>query len=72
MVSGYPDPAVVPAATDSALLLAIAVFSFVGQICLNRGFQLEVAAKASAVNYTQASSIQHTEIISLVVNGIHM
>lgn len=50
---GYPSPPVVPTVREWSLLLAIAAFSFVNQICLNRGFQLEVAAKASAVNYTQ-------------------
>ncbi len=50
---GYPSPPVVPTVREWLLLLAIAAFSFVNQICLNRGFQLEVAAKASAVNYTQ-------------------
>lgn len=57
LVFGYPDSAVLPIAKDWGLLMAIAVLSFINQMCLNRGFQLEVAAKASAVNYTQASSL---------------
>lgn len=50
---GYPDSAVLPIAKDWGFLMCIAVLSFINQMCLNRGFQLEVAAKASAVNYTQ-------------------
>ena len=48
---GYPNPAVAPTFKEWGLLLAIN--SFVNQIALNRGFQLELAVRASAVNYTQ-------------------
>ena len=54
---GYPDSAVLPIARDWGLLMGIAVLSFINQMCLNRGFQLEVAAKASAVNYTQVTRL---------------
>ncbi|DBA70397.1 TPA: hypothetical protein ACH3X2_011812 [Trebouxia sp. C0005] len=50
---GYPSPPVLPTFKEWVPLLAIAACSCVNQVCLNRGFQLEVAAKASAVNYTQ-------------------
>ena len=53
LVFGYPRPPVLPGLKDWPPLLAIAATSYVNQICLNRGFQLEVAAKASAMNYTQ-------------------
>ena len=52
---GYPSPPVLPTFKEWVPLLAIAACSCVNQVCLNRGFQLEVAAKASAVNYTQVS-----------------
>lgn len=55
LLFGYPAPLLLPLAKDWGFLLIIAVLSFINQMCLNRGFQLEVAAKASAVNYTQAS-----------------
>ena len=49
---------------DWVPLLVIAATSCVNQVCLNRGFQLEVAAKASAVNYTQVSHRQpHPQMI---------
>ncbi|KAL3149393.1 hypothetical protein ABBQ32_002191 [Trebouxia sp. C0010 RCD-2024] len=49
---GYPRSPVLPALKDWVPLLAISATSCINQICLNRGFQLEVAAKASAMNYT--------------------
>ena len=36
-------------------LLGIGLTSFAAQLLLNRGFQIEVAVKASAVNYTQVT-----------------
>ena len=53
LVFGYPRLPVLPALKDWLPLLTISAASFVNQICLNRGFQLELAAKASAMNYTQ-------------------
>lgn len=50
---GYPAPAVLPSALEAALLLAIACGSFGGNLLVNRAFQLELAAKASAVNFAQ-------------------
>ena len=38
---------------SSVSMLGIALCSFAAQLLLNRGFQIELAAKASAVNYTQ-------------------
>ena len=53
LLISYPSPAVWPSPADSAILLAIAVSSFFGQMMLSRGFQLQAAAKASAINLTQ-------------------
>lgn len=50
---GYPAPAVLPSPLEAALLLAIACGSFGGNLLVNRAFQLELAAKASAVNFAQ-------------------
>ena len=54
---GLPQ-AVLPSLKEWALLGGISVASFIYQLTLNRGFQLESAAKASAMNYTQASNRQ--------------
>lgn len=60
---GYPRPPVLPALKDWVPLVAISTASFINQICLNRGFQLEVAAKASAMNYTQVcTDILHAQL----------
>ena len=53
LLISYPSPAVWPSPADSAILLEIAVTSFFGQMVLSRGFQLQAAAKASAINLTQ-------------------
>ncbi|GAB4823829.1 hypothetical protein N2152v2_010875 [Parachlorella kessleri] len=50
---GKPSPAVMPSPLDCVWLLSIGLTSFAAQLLLNRGFQIEVAVKASAVNYTQ-------------------
>ena len=65
LVFGYPRPPVLPALKDWLPLVAISASSFVNQICLNRGFQLEVAAKASAMNYTQVC----THVLHLYPTG---
>ena len=55
---GYPSQAVLPGWKDCLLLGVISLLSFFNQIVLNRGFQLEAAVKASAVNYyTQVSKL---------------
>lgn len=53
LIAGFPTPAIWPSVTDNLLLVGVAVTSFVGQVLLTRGFQLETAARASAVNFTQ-------------------
>ena len=50
---GYPSSAVWPGAVDAINLGSIAITSFFGQMVLSRGFQLQSAAKASAINLTQ-------------------
>lgn len=54
---GYPAPAVMPSWAEAALLLAIACGSFSGNLLVNRAFQLELAAKASAVNFSQVGEL---------------
>lgn len=51
--SGRTQPAVVPSGSACLCLLGVAACSFSAQLLLNRGFQLELAARASAFNYTQ-------------------
>lgn len=53
LAAGYPEPAVLPSPLQAAMLLLIACGSFGGNLLVNRAFQLELAAKASAVNFTQ-------------------
>ncbi|KAK9813698.1 hypothetical protein WJX73_004090 [Symbiochloris irregularis] len=52
-VVGWPSPAVVPSAQDALIMVFVGVTSFVGQVLLGRGYQLEVASKVAAVNYLQ-------------------
>ena len=52
--AGYPEPAVPLTPAQFGVLLGIACGSFGGSLLVNRAFQLELAAKASAVNFTQA------------------
>mmetsp|Transcript_16103 Transcript_16103/g.34843 ORF Transcript_16103/g.34843 Transcript_16103/m.34843 type:complete len:373 (+) Transcript_16103:124-1242(+) len=49
----HPHAPVVPAQQDCLLLLAVSAIQFVGQILINRGFQLETATRGSAVNVLQ-------------------
>lgn len=56
---GWPQPAVLPSGHDVALLLGVAASSFCGQILLNRGFQVQPAAIASAINCTQVRPEPH-------------
>ena len=42
-----------PKLLDWALMLAVAVTSFGGQLVLGRAYQIEVASKVAAVNYVQ-------------------
>eukprot|EP00798_Chlamydomonas_sp_ICE-L_P011875 gene11875-14981_t len=50
---GVPEYMVIPDGTQSVLLLAIGALSFGAQMVLGRGFQLLVAAKAGAINFSQ-------------------
>ena len=43
----------IPSGRACLCLLGVAACSFSAQLLLNRGFQLELAARASAFNYTQ-------------------
>ena len=53
MQVGYPDRAVLPGLADTELLLALAICSFIGQMLLNRSFQITSAAKGSSLMCTQ-------------------
>ena len=46
---------VMPSPRAAAALAGIACCSFTAQLLLNRGFSITLAAKAAAINYTQAS-----------------
>ena len=50
---GVPHPAVLPSPRAALCLAGVAATSFAAQLLLNRGFQLESAARASAFNYSQ-------------------
>ncbi|EFN59580.1 hypothetical protein CHLNCDRAFT_132944 [Chlorella variabilis] len=50
---GYPQPAVLPSPVQAVLLLLLAACSFTANLLVNRAFQIELAAKASAVNFSQ-------------------
>jgi hypothetical protein len=50
---GYPHFAVLPNLLDAALLLLLAVCSFVANLLVSRALQIELAAKATALNFTQ-------------------
>jgi len=62
LLIGYPSPPVWPGAVDAVNLCSIAITSFFGQMLLSRGFQLQSAAKASAINLTQARLIANALI----------
>lgn len=53
LAAHWPQAPNMPAATDWGLLVGVGATSFAGQLLLTRGFQLENAAKASSVNFTQ-------------------
>ena len=42
-----------PAPTDAIMIILVGATSFISQILLARGYQLEVASKVAAVNYLQ-------------------
>lgn len=63
---GYPNPAVFPSLKDWICLIGIACSSFFANLLLSRGFQLEPAAKASAINYLQ---VINAHILGLVFFG---
>ncbi len=50
---GVPRPAVVPSGRACLALLGVGCASFLAQLLLNRGFQLEKAARGSSLNFTQ-------------------
>ncbi|KAL4425857.1 hypothetical protein ABPG75_009873 [Micractinium tetrahymenae] len=50
---GVPLPAVLPSGRACLFLLAVGCASFASQLLVNRGFQLEKAARGSAFNFTQ-------------------
>lgn len=50
---GMPRPAVLPTGRACLALLGVGCASFAAQLLLNRGFQLEKAARASAFNLSQ-------------------
>ena len=51
--AGYPDVAVVPERFDWAMLGLVIMTSFLGQVLLNRAFQISNASKASSINCIQ-------------------
>lgn len=53
LVLGIPQPAVWPEVRAWLALLSIGACSFVAQLLLNRGFQLQRAALASALSFSQ-------------------
>ncbi|GLC38182.1 hypothetical protein PLESTM_000695700 [Pleodorina starrii] len=50
---GYPAPPVLPTRRGCLLLGVVGVTQLVGQLLLNRGFQLESATRGSAINVLQ-------------------
>ena len=62
---GYPQRAVAPTPPQATLLLGIAACSFSGNLLINRAFQIELAAKASAVNFSQVSRQLCLELTTL-------
>ncbi len=55
MQAGYPDVAVLPGRFDWAMLGTVIMTSFLGQVLLNRAFQISNASKASSINCVQVS-----------------
>ena len=53
MQAGYPDVAVLPGRFDWAMLCTVIMTSFLGQVLLNRAFQISNASKASSINCVQ-------------------
>eukprot|EP00198_Chlamydomonas_reinhardtii_P012539 XP_001701876.1 predicted protein [Chlamydomonas reinhardtii] len=49
----YPSPAVLPSTSGTCMLLTVGVLQFLGQLLLNRGFQLISATRGAAVNVLQ-------------------
>lgn len=64
MQAGYPDKAVLPGRFDACLLVGIALSSFLGQMMLNRSFQIQSAAKGSSIMCTQV------RLCTKVENGV--
>ena len=53
---GYPDRGVLPGQFDWAMLGTVIMTSFLGQMLLNRAFQISNASKASSINCVQVCS----------------
>lgn len=66
LVIGRPQAPMVPSILDWLCLTGIAISSFLANILLNRGFQLNKAAIASSVNYTQ---VVYTHLIGAFAFG---
>lgn len=66
LLIGRPQAPMVPSILDWVCLTGIAVSSFLANILLNRGFQLNKAAIASSVNYTQ---VVYTHLIGAFAFG---
>lgn len=66
LLLGLPDGPIIPGFRDWLCLIGIAIASFSANILLNRGFQVENAALASAVNYTQ---VIYAHIIGAAIFG---
>ena len=54
-----PDVPTWPGAVQCALMLAIALTSFCGQLVLGRAYQIEAAAKVAAISNAQARTQGH-------------
>lgn len=53
LAASFPAAPVLPNLREAMLLIVLACSSFVGQLFITRGFQLEAAARVAAVNYSQ-------------------
>jgi len=53
---GYPDRGVLPGHFDWAMLGTVIMTIFLGQMLLNRAFQISNASKASSINCVQVRS----------------
>lgn len=56
LLLGWPTPARLPTRHEAGLLVAVSAAHFVGQLLLNREFQLLSATRGSAINVLQVGS----------------